>query len=235
VTDQRVELAPSILSANFSRLGEEIKSVEPYAGRIHVDVMDGHFVPNLSMGPATVKGIRPITKLPIEVHLMVTDPADFIESFARAGANRVIFHTEANGDARSIAEAITELDCSAGLAIKPATSPEVIGPLLDFVDLVIVMTVEPGFGGQDFLEDMLPKVEHVRKEVMNSGIPVDVEVDGGVDLETAPRAKQAGANVFVAGSSIFDSPDPKKAAAGLARAINGDTFLSDSRRGDWGE
>ena len=235
MTGQRFELAPSILSANFSRLGEEIKSVEPYAGRIHVDVMDGHFVPNLSMGPATVKGIRPVTSLPIEVHLMVTDPADFIEPFARAGANRVIFHIEASGEARSIAGAIADLGCAAGLAIKPATSPEVITPLLDVVDLVIVMTVEPGFGGQEFLEDMLPKVERVRSEVMNSGKQVDVEVDGGVDLGTAPRAKQAGANVFVAGSSIFDSPHPTKAAAALAQAINGDTFLSDSRRGVRGE
>jgi ribulose-phosphate 3-epimerase len=231
MNSDRFELAPSILAANFSRLGEEIKAVERYSGRIHVDVMDGHFVPNLSMGPATVEDIRPLSAIPIEVHLMVTDPANFVEPFVRAGADRLILHVEANGEPRDTIKAIADTGCSAGLAIKPGTQPEVLWPLLEVVDLIIVMTVEPGFGGQEFLDDMLLKVGQVRREVMNSGRAVDVEVDGGIDLETAPRAKQAGANVFVAGSSIFDSPDAGESAAALARVIKGGTFLSDSSRG----
>jgi ribulose-phosphate 3-epimerase len=225
------ELAPSILAANFSRLGEEIKTVERYAGRIHVDVMDGHFVPNLSMGPATVEDIRPITALPIEVHLMVEDPAAFVEPFAKAGANRLTFHVEATGDPTATVERIHQVECAAGIAIKPATSWAAVEPLLDVVDLVIVMTVEPGFGGQEFLRDMLAKIKEGRERVMKLGRAVDIEVDGGIDLETAPRAKQAGANVFVAGSSIFDSPNPGEAAANLARAINGDIFFNKSSRG----
>jgi ribulose-phosphate 3-epimerase len=223
------ELAPSILAADFSRLGEEITAVLPYAGRIHVDVMDGHFVPNLSMGPATVEGIRPITSLPIEVHLMVTDPSIFVEPFIKAGADRVIFHVEVASDPEGLARGITKSGANAGIAVKPGTDWVPPRTLLELVDLVLVMTVEPGFGGQEFLEQTLPKITAGRDTVMESGLAVDIEVDGGIDLQTAPRAKKAGANVFVAGSSIFSSPDPGAAAKRLARAVLDDRDDSDRR------
>lgn len=213
------ELAPSILAADFARLGEEIAAVLPYAGRIHVDVMDGHFVPNLSMGPATVRGIRPVTPVPIEVHLMVESPAMFVEAFTEAGADRIVFHVEAEPDAATLARRIRELGPAAGLAIKPSTAWSSAEPFLGEVDLVILMTVEPGFGGQQFIEDMLPKISEARKMIRQSGLGVDIEVDGGIDTDTGERARKAGANVFVAGSSIFDNDDPAGAAAQIARAI----------------
>lgn len=213
------ELAPSILAANFARLGEEITAVLPYAGRIHVDVMDGHFVPNLSMGPATVRGIRPVTSKPIEVHLMVEVPASFVEAFTDAGADRIVFHVETESDAAGLAKRIRKLGPAAGIAIKPATPWSAAEPLLGEVDLVILMTVEPGFGGQQFLEEMLPKVSEAREAVRERGIDVDIEVDGGIDPETGGRARKAGANVFVAGNSIFGAKDPAAAAERIVRAI----------------
>lgn len=215
----RTELAPSILSADFSRLGEEIRRVEPYAGRIHVDVMDGHFVPNLTMGPDVVRSIRPITPLPIEVHLMVEDPAMFVEPFTRAGADRLIFHVEIADDPRAVAEKVRSAGPSAGIAVKPPTPWAEAKPWLELVDLVIVMTVEPGFGGQAFLGEMLPKVSEARGSVMKAGIAVDIEVDGGIDAQTARRAMEAGANVFVAGNAIFSANDPATAAREIAAAV----------------
>lgn len=213
------ELAPSILSADFSRLGEEIRSVEPYAGRIHVDVMDGHFVPNLTVGPDVVRSIRPITSLPLEVHLMVEDPAMFVDPFTRAGADRLIFHVEIADDPRAVAEKVRSAGPSAGIALKPATPWAEAEPWLDLIDLVIVMTVEPGFGGQAFLEEMLPKVSEARSSVMKAGLDVDIEVDGGIDAQTAPRAMEAGANVFVAGNAIFSTNAPADRARELAVAV----------------
>lgn len=216
-----VEIAPSILSADFSRLGEQIRLVEPYAGRIHVDVMDGHFVPNLSMGPMVVDSIRSATTLPIEVHLMVEDPGMFVDPFLGAGADRLIFHVEVAEDAGELAGKIRSAGAPAGLAIKPGTPLEQALLWLNDVDLVIVMTVEPGFGGQAFMEEMLPKVARARREVNELGIDVDIEVDGGIDLDTAVRARDAGANVFVAGNAIFETPDPEASVRALAGALGG--------------
>ncbi|MGH2813173.1 MAG: ribulose-phosphate 3-epimerase, partial [Actinomycetota bacterium] len=169
------ELAPSILAADFSELREEIRRVEPYTGRIHADVMDGHFVPNLTMGPALVAAIRPVTAKPIEVHLMVEDPSAFVEPFAEAGADRLIFHVEAAPDPAEIARAISKAGPSAGVALRPATPWERAEPFLELLDLVIVMTVEPGFGGQAFLETMLPKIETAAGAVMKRGLDADIE------------------------------------------------------------
>lgn len=216
------ELAPSILAADFSKLGEEIAAVLPYAGRIHVDVMDGHFVPNLSMGPATVRGIRSVTPIPIEVHLMVSSPWSFTEAFADAGADRIVFHIEVEPDSSGLARRIRELGPTAGIAIKPATPWSAVEPFLEEVDLVIVMTVEPGFGGQRFLEEMLPKVSEAREVVRERGVDVDIEVDGGIDSDTGVRARKSGANVFVAGNSIFGTGDPAAAAERIARALKGE-------------
>jgi ribulose-phosphate 3-epimerase len=214
-----VEIAPSILSADFSRLGEEIRRVEPFAGRIHVDVMDGHFVSNLTMGPDVVRSIRPVTSLPIEVHLMVEDPAMFVEPFSRAGANRLIFHVEIADDVLAVAEKVTAAGPTAGIALKPSTPWTDAEPWLEFIDLVIVMTVEPGFGGQAFIEEMLPKIGKAHRSVVESGMTVDIEVDGGIDAQTAPRAKEAGANVFVAGNAIFKTNDPAAAAREIALLV----------------
>lgn len=214
-----VELAPSILSADLSRLAEEIGSVEPYAGRIHVDVMDGHFVPNLTMGPVVVASIRPVTSLPIEVHLMVEDPGLFVDPFAEAGADRLIFHIEVARDPAGLARRIRQKGPVAGIALNPETPwRRVAGCLAEF-DLVTVMTVNPGFGGQGFLEEVLPKVAEARETASERGLSVDIEVDGGIDSATAVRARKAGANVFVAGHAVFRSGDPALAARAIYEAI----------------
>jgi ribulose-phosphate 3-epimerase len=192
--------------------------------------MDGHFVPNLSMGPATVEGIRPITNVEIEVHLMVMDPGRFVEPFVKAGADRVIFHIEVAEEPEDLAGSVADAGVSAGVAVKPGTDWTPSYTLLEIVDLVLVMTVEPGFGGQEFIEDTLAKIQAVRESVRESGLAVDIEVDGGIDLHTAPRAQKAGANVFVAGNSIFRSPDPAAAAEQLARALGGLDGRDDSHR-----
>ncbi|MGH9196926.1 MAG: ribulose-phosphate 3-epimerase [Acidimicrobiia bacterium] len=217
-----VQLAPSILSADFSRLGEQIRAVEPYAGRIHVDVMDGHFVPNLSMGPVVVRSIRPITALPIEVHLMVTNPENFVEAFATAGADRLVFHIEVVEDPAALAKRIRTLGVSAGLAVNPETLWDGVEPHLGEIDLAILMTVNPGFGAQAFLDHVLPKVQKARSRLTQMGVDVDIEVDGGIGLQTASKAKEEGANVFVAGNAIFSSPggkNPASAARELARLV----------------
>lgn len=211
-----LEIAPSILSADFSRLGDEIKAVEPHASRIHVDVMDGHFVPNLTMGPVVVQSIRPVTRLPIEVHLMVTDPALFTGPFIESGADRIIFHVETVTDPLALCRLINTAGASAGVALSPETDWTDGADWLQAADLALIMTVRPGFGGQAFLHEMLGKVQAAR-----NGAPAstDVEVDGGIDSATAPLARDAGANVFVAGNSIFKTADPANAAKSLRIAL----------------
>ncbi len=211
-----LEIAPSILSADFSRLGDEIKAVEPHASRIHVDVMDGHFVPNLTMGPVVVQSIRPATRLPIEVHLMVTGPALFIGPFIEAGADRIIFHVETVNDPLALCRLINAAGASAGVALSPETDWTDGADWLEAADLALIMTVRPGFGGQTFLHEMLGKVQAARNGAPAS---MDVEVDGGIDSATAPLARDAGANVFVAGNSIFKAADPANAAKSLRIAI----------------
>lgn len=213
------ELAPSILSADFARLAEEVSRVERFSGRLHVDVMDGHFVPNLSMGPAVVSSLRGKTRLPMEVHLMVERPQDFIEDFIEAGASRLIFHAEVSSDPRELARSIKKSGAAAGIAVNPETALAEADAALDEVDLLLCMTVNPGFGGQAFLDEVLPKVREAEARFTASGLNVDIEVDGGINPVTGPRAREAGANVFVAGNSIFGDDDPAAAARTLAEAL----------------
>jgi ribulose-phosphate 3-epimerase len=214
-------IAPSILAADFSRLGELVREVDlGGADRIHVDVMDGHFVPNLSMGPAIVKSLRPVTRLPLEVHLMVTTPARFIESFRKAGADTLIVHHEVLPDARLMIEDIHALGAKVGIAINPATPVEVLEPYLPELDLALCMTVWPGFGGQAFLPESPSRIAALRELIDRVNPSCELEVDGGIDLTTAPTCAKAGATVFVAGTSIFGAKTgPRAATAELARPI----------------
>lgn len=214
-------LAPSILAADFAKLGEQVARVAVHADRIHADVMDGHFVPNLSMGPAVVSSLKRVTDLPIEVHLMVTEPERFIQPFAKAGAARLIFHVEVVADVPALCAKIRDLGVQAGLALNPETSWARAREYLQEVDLVTIMTVHPGFGGQAFLTEILPKVSQASQSVTEGRFDVDIEVDGGIDLDTAPIARSAGADVFVAGSAVFGAEDPARAAKALLDRLHG--------------
>lgn len=209
---QEIKIAPSILASDFSRLGEEIKKVEEAgADWIHLDVMDGHFVPNITIGPPVIWCLRKVTTLPFDVHLMLSDPLQYAKSFAQAGADLITFHIESVGDPRTAAEYIRSLGVKVGVSIKPRTPAEALLPYLKELDLVLVMTVEPGFGGQRFMNDMLPKIEMLRTAITRQHLSVDLQVDGGIDEHTSYLVKQAGANVLVAGSAVFGREDYKSA------------------------
>ena len=200
---QKILIAPSILSADFSRLAEEIKAVENSgADWLHIDVMDGHFVPNITIGPVVVKSIRPVTEMPFDVHLMIARPREYIESFAKAGSDIITFHIEAEDDPIEIIRLIKYFKKKAGVSIRPKTDISVIEKILPMVDMVLVMTVEPGFAGQSFMYDCLPKVTSLRKIFAK-----DIQVDGGLNDLTVSDAIKAGANVIVAGSSVFGAKD----------------------------
>ncbi len=198
-------LSASILSADFTRLGDQVHAAE-HAGAdwIHADVMDGHFVPNLTMGPLVVAACRRVTQLPLDVHLMVENPASLLEAFARAGASILTVHAEVCSDLPQTIKTIHSLGCKAGVVIKPATPVDLILPVLPLVDLVLVLSVNPGYSGQEFMPEVLPKVTQLRRELNAIRSPAMLEIDGGITPSTLPLALQAGANVFVSASSIFN-------------------------------
>jgi ribulose-phosphate 3-epimerase len=199
----KILIAPSILSADFSKLGQEVKDVEKAgADWIHVDVMDGHFVPNITIGPVVVKSLRPLTKLPLDVHLMISKPEAYIESFAKAGSDIITFHIECADDPKEVIRLIRYYKKKVGISIRPGTAPEAIEKVLPMVDMALVMTVEPGFGGQDFLPDCVSKIGVIRKNFKK-----DIQVDGGINDMTAAEVINEGANVIVAGTAVFGSKD----------------------------
>ncbi len=215
-------IVPSILSADFTRLGAQVADVTAAgADRIQVDVMDGHFVPNISIGALGIKAVRQSTQLPIEAHLMITDPARYVDDFLRAGASLIIVHREVLEDPRPLLGYIRDRHALAGLAINPETPAEMLQPYLADADLFLVMTVHPGFGGQDLIPETLAKVRQVRGWLTERGLTRDVEVDGGIAADTAPQAQAAGANVFVAGSAVFGHADgPAAGLRHLRAALN---------------
>ncbi len=211
-----IKIAPSILSADLSRLAEQVREVEAAgADRIHVDVMDGHFVPNITFGPVLVKWLRPVTKLPLEVHLMIADPDAFLDDFAKAGADSLIVHVEGALHLNRTIQRIKGLNLKAGVAVNPATPAVMLEEILPDLDLVLAMTVNPGFGGQSFISGTLKKIETIRRMIDEVRPQCELEVDGGVDYLTAPRLVAAGARVLVAGSSIYGASDGP--SAGLKR------------------
>ena len=211
-----VRIAPSILSADFARLGEEVRAIATAgADWIHVDVMDGHFVPNLTIGPAVVKALRPHTTLPFDVHLMIAPVDPFLDAFAEAGADIITVHPEAGPHTHRTVQRIKALGKQAGVSLNPATPAKMLDYLIDEVDLVLVMSVNPGFGGQGFIESQLRKIEAIRKMIDKTGRDIRLEVDGGIDAATAPRAIAAGADVLVAGTASFRG-GPDHYAANIA-------------------
>jgi ribulose-phosphate 3-epimerase len=207
-----VKIAPSILSADFSKLGEEIKDVERGgADYIHVDVMDGHFVPNITIGPLIVEAIRPVTKLPLDVHLMIENPDQYIEAFANAGADYITVHVEACRHLHRTIQLIKKSGVKAGVVLNPATPVEMIQHIIEDVDMVLLMSVNPGFGGQKFIPAVLPKIRQVKEMATSKGLKIEIEVDGGVNADTAKLCVEAGADVLVAGSAVYNATDRKKA------------------------
>ncbi len=205
-----MKIAPSLLACDFSKMGEELVKVDKGgADWIHLDVMDGHFVPNLTIGPAIIKALRPLSKMPFDVHLMITDPINYIDAFVDAGADIITFHIEANSDINATIDKINSYGIKSGLVIKPDTPAESVFPYLSKIYMVLIMTVEPGFGGQSFMEDMMPKAKIIRDEAKRRGLDIVIEADGGISSKTIKAVADAGIDVSVSGTGVFKAKDVK--------------------------
>ena len=214
-----IKIAPSILAANFSKLAEEVKEVEQAGAQlIHIDVMDGHFVPNITMGPIVVEALRPVTKLPLDVHLMIENPDDFIESFAKAGADYITVHFEACPHLHRTIQLIRSFGVKPGVVLNPHTPIESIQHVLEDIDLVLFMTVNPGFGGQKFIHSVIPKIKQLADIIKEKDLAIEIEIDGGINAETIIPCAQAGATIFVAGSAIYNQEDRAKALQDIQEA-----------------
>jgi ribulose-phosphate 3-epimerase len=214
-----IKIAPSLLSADFSRLESELETITS-ADLLHLDVMDGHFVPNITIGPPIVKALRGRTKLPFDCHLMISEPQKYIDRFLEAGADMISIHVEAEPHLQRALQMIRDGGAKAGIAINPATSVESLSTAIEFCDYVLVMTVNPGFGGQKFIEPCVPKIRHISRMVRERGLSVEIEVDGGVDVKTAPVVVAAGASILVAGSAVFGREDRPAAMESIRAAVH---------------
>ena len=200
-----IKISPSILSCNFSKLGKEIESLEKAgADLIHIDVMDGHFVPNITIGPEVIKKIRPLTKIPFDVHLMISPVDNFIEDFANAGSDIITIHPEATKDLKKSIELIKKFDKKVGISLNPNSEIILVEPYLNDIDLILVMSVNPGFAGQKFKPEVLKKLEKIKKIIVSKNLKIDLEIDGGINFQNSIDAKNAGANILVSGSTIFN-------------------------------
>ncbi len=216
------KIAPSILSADFSRLGDEVRAIEKGgADVIHVDVMDGHFVPNITIGPLVVQGLKKLTSLPLDVHLMIENPERYIEVFAQAGSDWITIHAEVCPNLKRMIKKIRQLNVRPGIVLKPATSLKTLYPVLDHLDLVLLMSVNPGFGGQSFIPSILKKIERLRKMIDQNCYRLEIEVDGGVKVENIKEVSKAGGDIFVVGTGIFKTKDYGETIRKLRQEIGG--------------
>lgn len=215
-----IKIAPSLLSADFSRLADELHDIEVEADLLHLDVMDGHFVPNLTIGPAIVKACRAHSHLPFDCHLMIDNPQHYIDRFLDAGADMISVHVEAEPHLQRALQLIRDGGAKAGIAINPATSAESLSTAIEFCDFVLVMTVNPGFGGQKFIEPVVPKIRRISQIIRERGVHVEIEVDGGIDPTTAPLVAHAGATLLVAGSAVFGQKDRVAAMKAIRSAVS---------------